>query len=322
MVPVAVHGTAAGSVGAVIDQQRGAVAELGRETLDEAERADRHDELAVDRPSAEHGADVARDRHPAFDEPVAVDVDADLALAANQPERQVVEQLVGEDEIRLQRSDVHDETEHVLEGPPGAGADLLGRVRARPADPRGEHLAREGAVAGPDLHDPHRFVAPWQAVGDPGEGACDEHPERGVHVRARDEVAAHADRRFLVEAAGAVQRDRHVRREVDRSVGGDPRSDRVEHLRDHGRSMAAPARMAPMQQPVEHAPPIRRAASLVCVRPGADGPEVLVVERSAGSRFLPGYVAFPGGALDADDEAIARRWFGTVEEGPPRGGAA
>lgn len=71
-----------------------------------------------------------------------------------------------------------------------------------------------------------------------------------------------------------------------------------------------------MQLPTEHAPPIRRAASLVCVRSGADGPEVLVVERSAGSRFLPGYVAFPGGALDGDDETIARRWFGTAEEGP------
>jgi 8-oxo-dGTP pyrophosphatase MutT (NUDIX family) len=63
-------------------------------------------------------------------------------------------------------------------------------------------------------------------------------------------------------------------------------------------------------------PPIRRAASIVCVRPGADGPEVLVVERSAGSRFLPGYIAFPGGAVDADDDDHAARWFGTADEGP------
>jgi len=57
--------------------------------------------------------------------------------------------------------------------------------------------------------------------------------------------------------------------------------------------------------------PIRRAASVVCVRPGAAGePELLVVERSAESRFLPGYVAFPGGAVDAEDEAHAQRWFG------------
>ncbi len=57
--------------------------------------------------------------------------------------------------------------------------------------------------------------------------------------------------------------------------------------------------------------PIRRAASIVCVRAGAAGePEVLVVERSAASRFLPGYVAFPGGAVDAEDEQHAKRWFG------------
>jgi 8-oxo-dGTP pyrophosphatase MutT (NUDIX family) len=64
-------------------------------------------------------------------------------------------------------------------------------------------------------------------------------------------------------------------------------------------------------------PPIRRAASVVCVREGpANHPEVLVVERSAGSRFLPGYVAFPGGAVDAEDDVHAERWFGTTDEGP------
>jgi 8-oxo-dGTP pyrophosphatase MutT (NUDIX family) len=62
--------------------------------------------------------------------------------------------------------------------------------------------------------------------------------------------------------------------------------------------------------------PIRRAASIVCVRAGGSGAEVLVVERSAGSRFLPGYIAFPGGAVDVEDDAHARRWFGTADEGP------
>jgi len=73
--------------------------------------------------------------------------------------------------------------------------------------------------------------------------------------------------------------------------------------------------MAPVPDDAER--PIRRAASLVCVRPSsAGGPQVLVVERSAGSRFLPGYVAFPGGAVDGDDGSLAARWFGTPEEGP------
>ena len=57
--------------------------------------------------------------------------------------------------------------------------------------------------------------------------------------------------------------------------------------------------------------PIRRAASVVCVRADGNGePEVLVVRRSSESRFLPGYVAFPGGAVDAGDAAHAERWFG------------
>jgi 8-oxo-dGTP pyrophosphatase MutT (NUDIX family) len=66
--------------------------------------------------------------------------------------------------------------------------------------------------------------------------------------------------------------------------------------------------------------PIRQAASAICVRDGRPGePEVLVVERSARSRFLPGYVAFPGGAVEAGDEDRAARWFG--EAGPHRAAA-
>jgi 8-oxo-dGTP pyrophosphatase MutT (NUDIX family) len=59
---------------------------------------------------------------------------------------------------------------------------------------------------------------------------------------------------------------------------------------------------------------IRHAASVIAVREGDGGPEVLpevlVVERGSASRFLPGYVVFPGGAVDADDAALAARWFG------------
>jgi 8-oxo-dGTP pyrophosphatase MutT (NUDIX family) len=59
---------------------------------------------------------------------------------------------------------------------------------------------------------------------------------------------------------------------------------------------------------------IRRAAVVIAARPGAHGPEVLVLERSGASRFLPGYVAFPGGAVDAADERLAERWFGSPAE--------
>ena len=56
--------------------------------------------------------------------------------------------------------------------------------------------------------------------------------------------------------------------------------------------------------------PLRLAASLIGVRDAPDGPEVLVIERTLDHRFLPGYVAFPGGAVDPTDEELAGRWFG------------
>ena len=59
---------------------------------------------------------------------------------------------------------------------------------------------------------------------------------------------------------------------------------------------------------------IRRAASAIVGRDGSKGLEVLVLERGASSRFLPGYVAFPGGSTDREDREHAERWFGTAEE--------
>ncbi len=59
---------------------------------------------------------------------------------------------------------------------------------------------------------------------------------------------------------------------------------------------------------------IREAASIIAVRDGAAGPEVLVIERSRDARFLPGYVAFPGGAVDDHDASLAERWFGSARE--------
>ncbi|HLB62215.1 MAG TPA: NUDIX domain-containing protein [Actinomycetota bacterium] len=60
----------------------------------------------------------------------------------------------------------------------------------------------------------------------------------------------------------------------------------------------------------------RVAATVIAAREGAMGVEVLVLERSPTSRFLPGYVVFPGGAVDPEDHEHARRWFGTAEEAP------
>ncbi len=59
---------------------------------------------------------------------------------------------------------------------------------------------------------------------------------------------------------------------------------------------------------------IRKAASVIAVREGAVEPEVLVLERSPASRFLPGYVVFPGGAADDGDAELATQWFGSADE--------
>ncbi|MBI1219745.1 MAG: DNA mismatch repair protein MutT [Rhodobacteraceae bacterium] len=53
------------------------------------------------------------------------------------------------------------------------------------------------------------------------------------------------------------------------------------------------------------APPIRDAATVIVVRSGPDGPEVLMGQRGAGAAFMPSKFVFPGGAVDAGDAAVA-----------------
>ncbi len=47
----------------------------------------------------------------------------------------------------------------------------------------------------------------------------------------------------------------------------------------------------------------RHAASLLLLRDGAAGPEVLMGLRGAGHRFMPNRLVFPGGAVDPEDRA-------------------
>jgi len=49
----------------------------------------------------------------------------------------------------------------------------------------------------------------------------------------------------------------------------------------------------------------RESAVLVLFGDGNDGPDVLVIERSAGSRQHAGQAAFPGGAVEPDDDGPA-----------------
>jgi 8-oxo-dGTP pyrophosphatase MutT (NUDIX family)/glyoxylase-like metal-dependent hydrolase (beta-lactamase superfamily II)/ribosomal protein S18 acetylase RimI-like enzyme len=56
----------------------------------------------------------------------------------------------------------------------------------------------------------------------------------------------------------------------------------------------------PLREPAP-APNVRPAATVVVMRPGPDGPEVLLTQRPSTMAFAPGLHVFPGGAVDADD---------------------
>ena len=47
------------------------------------------------------------------------------------------------------------------------------------------------------------------------------------------------------------------------------------------------------------------AATLVLMRPGTEGPELLMMERAAGMAFAAGALVFPGGRVDPDDHRLA-----------------
>jgi len=48
----------------------------------------------------------------------------------------------------------------------------------------------------------------------------------------------------------------------------------------------------------------RPAATLILLRPGGDGVEVLMIQRAKSAAFLGGAYVFPGGALDAADSDL------------------
>ena len=94
MVAVAVDVAPRGADRAVVDQQRVPARERSRETIDEREGSDGNQRLAVRRPG------LSVPRRLDLDEPFAVEPDADLAIASQPAEREVVQQLVGDDDVR------------------------------------------------------------------------------------------------------------------------------------------------------------------------------------------------------------------------------
>ena len=67
----------------------------------------------------------------------------------------------------------------------------------------------------------------------------------------------------------------------------------------------------------EEAAVARPAATVVLVREGAGGPEVLLLRRNRATGFVPGAWVFPGGRVDAADgeDALVERWDGLTREG-------
>jgi glyoxylase-like metal-dependent hydrolase (beta-lactamase superfamily II)/8-oxo-dGTP pyrophosphatase MutT (NUDIX family) len=64
------------------------------------------------------------------------------------------------------------------------------------------------------------------------------------------------------------------------------------------------------------APPVPRpAATLILLRPGGAGPQVLMIQRAQAAAFLGGAYVFPGGALDKDDSGLRflRRVIGLTD---------
>ena len=61
----------------------------------------------------------------------------------------------------------------------------------------------------------------------------------------------------------------------------------------------------------------RPAATVVLVREGAGGPEVLLLRRNRATGFVPGAWVFPGGRVDVGDgeDALVERWNGLTREG-------
>lgn len=74
---------------------------------------------------------------------------------------------------------------------------------------------------------------------------------------------------------------------------------------------------AALERAMSDLPPPIPAATLILMRPGADGPpEILMMERAAHMAFAAGALVFPGGRIDPQDEAFAARF--AVEDAAAR----
>jgi 8-oxo-dGTP pyrophosphatase MutT (NUDIX family) len=70
---------------------------------------------------------------------------------------------------------------------------------------------------------------------------------------------------------------------------------------DFNTFVPAPHQASPWYHAAMIPPEPRHAASLIVLRQAADGARILMARRSAGHRFMPHRLVFPGGAVDAAD---------------------
>ena len=296
---------------AVVDQERvPGVGEPGGDRLDGCQCAfGEHRFLPV----AERDIVARRRIGEPFDEPISVEADPHLfrsgGRAAESPERQIVQELIGHDQLRgpfevLRDVDPFDRAER----PASARTRLDGVVLGVQGAKVLRELSRERAIARAELRDEEgtRLAQPLVQVDDRASEQLGEH---GMDVRARDEMTVRTDRRIFEEPACTEERELHVFGERDRTVIPDRARDGVAHSHE----LQGTGSWVPSDSVSED---MRQAASLIGVRDGSEGPEVLVIERTLDHRFLPGYIAFPGGAVDPADAPLAERWFGDAEEAP------
>jgi 8-oxo-dGTP pyrophosphatase MutT (NUDIX family) len=246
-----------------------------------------------------------------FDESITLEPDQDLLRpgrrAAETAEGEVVHQLVRQDHLRGPLESLGDlDPLDPAERPACSRTRLDRRIGDVQIPKVVDELSCERPVARSDLGH-----AEWPRLAESAVQVNDRSPEQlgehGVDVRARHEMPVGADGWMFEEASGTEERDLHVFRERDRAVVPDRARDRVAHV--HG--LQGTGSWVASDQVSEE---VRQAASLIGVRDGSDGPEVLVIERTLDHRFLPGYIAFPGGAVDPADSPLAERWFGDADE--------
>src|SRR6266852_5613950 len=163
---------------------------------------------------------------------------------------------------------------------------------------RGEAPASRGRLRGHHAPQPHAAHRPHGGAAEP----C--HLPHGRRLRVAHRRDDRAGRRRLPRLR--LGRLLHSARQALRR-----------RLGQHARAHQGAERQGPRRPQRVMAQVPRPAATLILLRPGGDGIEVLMIQRAKSAAFLGGAYVFPGGALDAADSDLKRRILGTLPPEPP-----